>query len=75
MRRIAGAAVSAQASDYLTTAEVAERYRTRDSTVRHWRSMGYGPKGVKVGRRMLYPQSEIDRFDAELADRIGNGVA
>lgn len=53
--------------DYLTTAEVAARYRTVDATVRYWRMIGYGPKGVKVGRRVLYPLAEIDKFDGELA--------
>jgi DNA-binding transcriptional MerR regulator len=50
----------------LTTAEVAERYRTAEATVRYWRHIGYGPKGVKVGRRVLYPVAEIERFDASL---------
>ncbi|UGQ14331.1 helix-turn-helix domain-containing protein [Yinghuangia sp. ASG 101] len=52
---------------YYTTAEVAERYRTAPSTVRYWRHIGYGPKGVKVGRRVLYAEAELDRFDAEMA--------
>lgn len=52
-------------SDYLTTAEVAEHYRTSQETVRYWRYTGYGPRGVKVGRKVLYPTSEVKRFDAE----------
>lgn len=51
---------------YLDTAEVAERYRTPEGTVRYWRHIGYGPKGVKAGRRVLYPLDEVERFDAEL---------
>ncbi|GAA2259138.1 hypothetical protein GCM10010430_48980 [Kitasatospora cystarginea] len=51
---------------YLTTSEVAERYRTAESTVRYWRHTGYGPRGVKVGRRVLYLESELQRFDREL---------
>lgn len=58
-------------SDYLTGAEVAKRYRTADSTVRYWRMIGYGPKGVKVGRRVLYPVAEIERFDEQLAQQNG----
>lgn len=53
-------------SCYLTTDEVAARYRTSASTVRFWRHIGYGPKGVKIGRRVLYTQAEIDRFEREL---------
>lgn len=56
-------------TDYLTTAEVARRYRTADATVRYWRMVGYGPKGVKVGRRVLYAADEIERWDKELATR------
>ncbi|MFD9569677.1 helix-turn-helix transcriptional regulator [Streptomyces sp. NPDC059982] len=56
---------------YLTTAEVAERYRTAESTVRYWRHVGYGPRGVKVGRRVLYIESELARFDQELLGHDG----
>lgn len=54
---------------YLTTAEVAQRYRTADSTVRYWRHIGYGPKGVKVGRRVLYSEAELTRFEQRLAEQ------
>ncbi|MCG6497645.1 AlpA family transcriptional regulator [Kitasatospora sp. A2-31] len=53
--------------DYLTTAEVATRYRTEPGTVRYWRHRGYGPRWVRVGRRVLYSAAEIERFDAWLA--------
>jgi predicted DNA-binding transcriptional regulator AlpA len=56
-----------QAQGYLTLPEVAEHYRTTEGTVRYWRHTGYGPKGVKLGTRVLYPRAEIERFDAELA--------
>ncbi len=46
----------------LTTNEVAELYRTSPATVRYWRHMGYGPKGRKVGRRVLYERSEVESF-------------
>lgn len=52
---------------YLTTAEVAKRYRTADSTVRYWRHVGYGPRGVKIGRRVLYSEAELTRFEQLLA--------
>ncbi|MFJ2637161.1 helix-turn-helix transcriptional regulator [Streptomyces sp. NPDC087422] len=52
---------------YLTTAEVAERYRTADSTVRYWRHIGYGPKGVRIGRRVLYSEAELTLFEQRLA--------
>jgi len=54
---------------YLTTAEVAQRYRTAESTVRYWRTLDppYGPRGALVGRRVLYPIAAIERFDKEIA--------
>ena len=53
-------------ADYRTTDEVAARYRTAPSTVRYWRHVGYGPKGVRVGRRVLYSTTELAKFDAWL---------
>lgn len=57
---------------YLTTSEVAERYRTAESTVRYWRMIDYGPKGVRVGRKVLYTLAEVEKFDQQLAQ---NGAA
>ncbi len=50
----------------LTTNEVAELYRTSPATVRYWRHIGYGPKGRKVGRRVLYGRLEVESFWNEL---------
>ncbi len=58
--------------DYLTTDELATWLRTSPETVRYWRHIGKGPRGIKVGRRVLYAESEVLRFDAEL--RRGSGV-
>lgn len=58
--------------DYLTTAEVGKRFRAPAGTVRYWRHIGYGPKGIKIGRRVLYPVTEVRRFEDEL--RRSNGV-
>ncbi len=51
---------------YLTTQEVADLYRTTPGTVRYWRHIGKGPKGVRAGRRVLYAESEVLRFDQAL---------
>ncbi|MCC3651762.1 helix-turn-helix domain-containing protein [Streptomyces sp. S07_1.15] len=53
---------------YLTTAEVAERYRTAESTVRYWRQLKKGPRGIKVGKRVLYPEVELLRYENALID-------
>ncbi|GAT81075.1 DNA-binding protein [Streptomyces sp. F-3] len=50
---------------YLTTKEVAARFRAAESTVRYWRLTGFGPKGIKVGRRVLYPEDAVDAWEAE----------
>jgi hypothetical protein len=61
--------------EYLTTAEVADWYRTVPSVIRYWRHAGTGPKGVLIGKRVLYPRDEIERFDRELRERAGVEMA
>lgn len=53
--------------DYLITEEIAQRYRTTVETVKYWRQISYGPQGVRIGRRVLYPRAEVERFDREIA--------
>lgn len=53
-------------ADYLTVPEIASHYRTTTATIRYWRHIGYGPRGVKVGTRVLYPRAEVERFDQQL---------
>ncbi|WP_199570990.1 helix-turn-helix domain-containing protein [Streptomyces murinus] len=53
---------------YLTTTEVAERYRTAESAVRYWRHIKKGPLGIKVGKRVLYPEAELLRYERMLID-------
>lgn len=60
---------------YMTTAEVAERYRTAQSTVRYWRHIGYIPGGVKRGRRVLYDPAVLDAWDAEQKQAGGRRAA
>lgn len=52
----------------ITTAELAERLCTVPSTVRYWRHMGYGPQGIKVGRKVLYDEDEVENWLSSLAD-------
>ncbi|ELP64356.1 helix-turn-helix transcriptional regulator [Streptomyces turgidiscabies] len=56
---------------YLTTSEVAERYRTAESTVRYWRQIEKGPQGIKIGKRVLYAESELLRYERALNDGRG----
>jgi hypothetical protein len=49
----------------LTLNEVIERYRGQisEGTLRNWRSMRVGPAFLKVGKAVLYPRVELDRWD------------
>jgi hypothetical protein len=67
LQKIASAAVH----EYFTTAEVAERFRTTESTVRYWRFIGKGPASVKPGRRVLYPVDQVEAYEAELRREAG----
>jgi DNA-binding transcriptional MerR regulator len=44
---------------FINTAEFAELARTSPSTCRYWRHIGYGPKGFRVGKRVLYVEAEV----------------
>lgn len=47
---------------YLTTEEVAAAVRTSPATVRYWRHIGRGPRGVRVGRRVLYAEVDVEAW-------------
>lgn len=56
-------------SDYCTTDDFAQLARTSPGTVRYWRSLGKGPVGVRVGRRVLYRRADVLRWlEAHWAD-------
>lgn len=50
---------------YLTTEEVAAITRSTPSTVRYWRHIGKGPRGIKRGKRVLYAESDVAAWLAE----------
>ena len=50
---------------YLTTSEVAQRLRTSESTVRYWRMTGYLPIGIPFGRKVLYEESQLEKWERE----------
>jgi hypothetical protein len=62
--------VTVTEQEFLTLPEVAKHYRTTVAVVRYWRHTRYGPRGVKVGARVLYPRTEIDRHDQELLSQL-----
>lgn len=66
---------AAEGVRYLTTRELADRLRSNEGTIRYWRHVGYGPVGVKMGRRVVYPLAEVERFERETAAQAGAAVA
>lgn len=50
---------------YLTLEEVVQRYRGQltEGTLRNWRSIRIGPSFIKIGKAVLYPIHELDRWD------------
>lgn len=49
---------------YLTSAELADRFRTSASTVRQWRHVGTGPKGTRFGKRVLYRLDDVEAWES-----------
>ena len=47
----------------LTPKEAAERLRTTIGTLSNWRVRGDGPRFIKLGRKVLYPLTEIEAFE------------
>jgi excisionase family DNA binding protein len=50
--------------EYMTTAEVAQMLRTSPETIRWFRYVGKGPRSFKVGRRVLYDRTDVERWIA-----------
>lgn len=44
---------------FLTTDELAAITRRSPATVRYWRHAGTGPKGSRVGKRVLYRREDV----------------
>lgn len=47
-----------------TADELAERWRMSAWTLRDWRHQRVGPRAVRIGRRALYPESEVAAWEA-----------
>ena len=50
---------------FLTLDEVIDRYRDQISggTLRNWRYMRVGPSFLKLGKAVLYPLEDLERWD------------
>ena len=61
----------------LDITEASERLHTRVNTLRYWRHVGVGPRSAKLGRRIVYRESDViawvDEQFAGTAARPDNG--
>lgn len=48
-----------------STKTAAERLSCSESTLNHWRVAGCGPSFVKLGRRVMYRDEDLDAFIAK----------
>jgi predicted DNA-binding transcriptional regulator AlpA len=53
----------------LTQAETSEWLRLSERTLERWRVSGSGPVFVKLGKRVLYRQADLDEWIASHAVR------
>lgn len=55
---------------WLTTAEVATRYRTAPSSVREWVRRDQGPRGSAIfGKQRLFPACSVDAWQQEQIEK------
>jgi hypothetical protein len=57
---------------YLTSKELADRWRLSDQTLANWRYAGKGPPFIRVGARVLYPAEGIHAFERLSQQWLGN---
>jgi predicted DNA-binding transcriptional regulator AlpA len=51
--------------DLLTEIELSPLLRIKVKTLQQWRQLKRGPRFVRIGRRVFYQRSEIERFIAK----------
>lgn len=53
------------ASDLVTTAELARQWRMSVRTLERWRDAGTGPAWLRLGGRLYYRKTDIAAFEAD----------
>ena len=48
---------------FLTSKELADRWRLSDQTLANWRYTGKGPQFIRVGSRVLYPIDKVQEYE------------
>ena len=49
----------------LTLDEAAAHLRTPIGTLRYWRHLGIGPRGFRVGRRVMFRREDLEQWLTE----------
>ena len=57
---------------YLTSKEVASRWRLSEQTLANWRHGRKGPPFVRIGSKVLYPTEGITAFEKLSQQWLGN---
>ena len=50
---------------FLTVPELAALFRIAESTVHDWRYRGVAPRGIRVGRAVLFKESDVQSWLSE----------
>ena len=59
----------------LTQIELAARWRISHRTLEYWRSLGDGPRFIKIGRRVVYRMEDVVAFENRELSEIPAGKA
>lgn len=62
-------------TDLMTSAEVAELLRTPEGTLRFWRATNRGPESFKIGGRVRYRRTAVQKWIAEQESATARGGA
>ena len=65
--------MSRQHEQHLNQRELAKRWSISHRTLERWRTIGFGPAFLKIGRRVAYRLSDVEAFEA--ARMRGDGPA
>lgn len=50
------------AEKLITPKELADLVRSNENTLAYWRHMGTGPRWAKLGRRIVYRESDVQSW-------------
>lgn len=56
---------------FMTTEELAARWRTTPVGIAAQRYRGVGPRGYRIGKRVLYRLADVEAWEASRQDEAG----